>query len=223
MKLLEAQNNRDEIIQEFAAAKFLLETEQRKIQESGFGIIPIDVQIRFDNAQGALLNIDNTISSLKQEQTKPETTNKKYWETKKKEAQERLDALTDIEAAGSKGAALKAKINEYDKKINTFSTNTTKQENQAEKLRQQREKLTQEIEKSAKERQEAIINSEFNTQQMKIDLMEEGADKELAQIQLNYERQYKEIADRERWLLEKIQEEEKKRWERITRIMKRRG
>ena len=48
---------------------------------------------------------------------------------------------------------------------------------------------------------------------MKIDLMEEGADKELAQIQLNYERQYKEIADRERWLLEKIQEEEKKRWE----------
>lgn len=213
VKLLEAQNNRDEIIQEFAAAKFLLETEQRKIQESGFGIIPIDVQIRFDNAQGALLNIDNTISSLKQEQTKPETTNKKYWETKKKEAQERLDALTDIEAAGSKGAALKAKINEYDKKINTFSTNTTKQENQAEKLRQQREKLTQEIEKSAKERQEAIINSEFNTQQMKIDLMEEGADKELAQIQLNYERQYKEIADRERWLLEKIQEEEKKRWE----------
>lgn len=84
MKLLEAQNNRDEIIQEFAAAKFLLETEQRKIQESGFGIIPIDVQIRFDNAQGALLNIDNTISSLKQEQTKPETTNKNIGKRRKK-------------------------------------------------------------------------------------------------------------------------------------------
>lgn len=140
--------------------------------------------------------------------------NKAYWEKLKKEAQEKLDALTDIEAAGKKGAELKAKINEYDKKINAFSTNASKQDSEAEKLRQQRERLTQEIERSAKERQEAIINSEFNIQQAKIDLMEEGSDKELAQIQLNYERQYKEISDRERWLLEKIQEEEKKRWER---------
>ncbi|MFQ7088236.1 MAG: hypothetical protein ACLRTD_28120, partial [Bacteroides sp.] len=155
MKLLEAQNNRDEIIQEFAAASFCLK-QNSKIQESGFGIIPLMYRYALIMHKGHY-NIDNTISSLKQEQTKPETTNKKYWETKKKEAQERLDALTDIEAAGSKGAALKAKINEYDKKINTFSTNTTKQENQAEKLRQQREKLTQEIEMSAKERQEAII------------------------------------------------------------------
>lgn len=214
VKLLEAQNNRDQIIQEFAAAKFLLETEQRKIQESGFGIIPIDVQIRFNNAQEALNGIDNIISPLKQAQDAPKVQNKAYWETLKKEAQEKLDALTDIEAAGKKGAELKAKINEYDKKINAFSTNASKQDSEAEKLRQQRERLTQEIERSAKERQEAIINSEFNIQQTKIDLMEEGSDKELAQIQLNYERQYKEISDRERWLLEKIQEEEKKRWER---------
>lgn len=192
VKLLEAQNNRDEIIQEFAAAKFLLETEQRKIQESGFGIIPIDVQIRFDNAQGALLNIDNTISSLKQEQTKPETTNKKYWETKKKEAQERLDALTDIEAAGSKGAALKAKINEYDKKINTFSTNTTKQENQAEKLRKEQEMLRSQNEKvlqleskQSLERQRQQQDLENQAAQAKINAMTDGYEKEKAQRDLN--------------------------------------
>lgn len=192
VKLLEAQNNRDQIIQEFAAAKFLLETEQRQIQESGFGIIPIDVQIRFNNAQEALKNIDNTISPLKQAQDAPEVQNKAYWEKQKKEAQEKLDALTNIEAAGKKGAELKAKIREYDKKINAFSSSTSKQDSETEKFRQQQEairaqndKLIQLESEQALERRRQQEDIENQLTQSKIDAMSDGFKKEQAQRELN--------------------------------------
>nr|DAE23346.1 MAG TPA: tail tape measure protein [Myoviridae sp. ctcPl3] len=115
----------------------------------------------------------------------PVVYNKTYWETKKKEAQEQLDALTDIEAASSKGAALKAKINEYDKKINAFSTNTTKQENQAKKLRQQQEKITELERKQSIERQRKTIDLENQAAQAKINAMTDGYEKEKAQRDLN--------------------------------------
>lgn len=46
--------------------------------------------------------------------------NKKYWEEQKKNAEAELEALSDIEAKGAKGAALKKKIAEYQKKIDLF-------------------------------------------------------------------------------------------------------
>ena len=46
--------------------------------------------------------------------------NKKYWEEQKKSSEAELEALSDIEANGAKGAALKKKIAEYQKKIDLF-------------------------------------------------------------------------------------------------------
>lgn len=73
-----------------------------------------------------------------------------------------------------------------------------------------------EIKKSTQSIKDALTKSEIDIQQQVIDLKEEGSEKELAQIQLNYDKQYYEIAKRERELLEKLQEEERKKWEQNT-------
>lgn len=62
----------------------------------------------------------------------------------------------------------------------------------------------------------------MSIQQQQIDLMEDGSDKELALIRLNYEKRYQEIVKEERELLQKLQEEERKQWEKQTPNLKRR-
>ena len=59
--------------------------------------------------------------------------NKKYWEGKKKEAQDKLDALTDIQAKGKEGEKLKVKISKYDTKLESYST-TNKANKQLSKV-----------------------------------------------------------------------------------------
>lgn len=105
------------------------------------------------------------------------------------------------------------KIADIFKKLTGKSINDKSSVNQADKLRKQQEKLTEEIKKSVQARKEALIQSEMDIQQQVIDLKKEGSEKELAQIQLNYDKQYYEIAKRERELLEKLQEEERKQWQ----------
>lgn len=46
---------------------------------------------------------------------------KKYWEDKKKEAQSKLDALSDIAAKGKQGDVLRKEIDGYNKKLDAFS------------------------------------------------------------------------------------------------------
>lgn len=109
--------------------------------------------------------------------------------------------------------ALVKQKNEAKEKLKIYDDDSSKQESAAEKLRKEQEKLTEEIKKSAQVRKEALIQSEMDIQQQVIDLKKEGSEKELAQIQLNYDKQYYEIAKRERELLEKLQEEERKQWQ----------
>lgn len=70
-----------------------------------------------------------------------------------------------------------------------------------------------EIQKSAQSIKDALIKSEFDIQQQQINLGEEGSKKQLAQIRLNYDKRYQEIAKEERELLQKLQDEERKQWE----------
>lgn len=70
-----------------------------------------------------------------------------------------------------------------------------------------------EIQKSAQSIKDAVIKSEIDIQQQQIDLKEEGNEKQLAQIRLNYDKHYQEIQKEERELLQKLQDEERKQWE----------
>lgn len=70
-----------------------------------------------------------------------------------------------------------------------------------------------EIQKAAQSIKDAVIKSEIDIQQQQIDLKEEGSEKQLAQIRLNYDKRYQEIIKEERDLLQKLQDEERKQWE----------
>lgn len=72
---------------------------------------------------------------------------------------------------------------------------------------------TKEIQKAAQLIKDAVIKSEIDIQQQQIDLKEEGNEKQLAQIRLNYDKRYQEIQKEERELLQKLQDEERKQWE----------
>lgn len=115
---------------------------------------------------------------------------KSYWEKQKKDAQSQLDALTDIEAAGKKGATLKDQINDYDKKINAFSASKTasqekKEESAAEKLRKQNEKLKELSSKQSIEQERTEENLQNQLAQSKINAMANGFDRVQAQRELD--------------------------------------
>lgn len=72
---------------------------------------------------------------------------------------------------------------------------------------------SKEIQNAAQSIKDAVIKSEIDIQQQQIDLDEEGSKKQLAQIRLNYDKRYQEIQKEERDLLQKLQDEERKQWE----------
>lgn len=186
VKLLEAKNSRDEISQEFDDAKLSLEEEQRKIKESGFGIIPIDVQIRFDNAKEQLSNIDKIIASL---MGKSSQTYKEAYDTAKIEWKAAQKAFEESKKK-SKAEYVAAK-KDLDDKEKVFKdlggvTNTSKQESAADKLRKEQEK-----------RNEALLTLQRNNQKSEIDLMEEGSKKKIAQIELDYKNEIAAIKKQE--------------------------
>lgn len=70
-----------------------------------------------------------------------------------------------------------------------------------------------EIKRASQDIKDTLTKSEIDIQQQQIDLKEEGNEKQLAQIRLNYDKRYQEIQKEERELLQKLQDEERKQWE----------
>lgn len=83
--------------------------------------------------------------------------------------------------------------------------------------------VSKEIERASQEIKETIAKSEMDIRQKEIDLMEKGSEKGLAQIRLNYDKRYQEIQKEERELLRKMQDEERKQWEKDNPNFKKRN
>lgn len=195
VKILEAKNDRDQILQEFLSAKMTLEEEQRKIKDSGFGEIPIWVQIRFDNAKKALSNIDEIIKGLIGGQQSSVTykeaydTAKREWRTAQKALEEsKKKSKTDYEAA-------KKNLDEKEKIFKGLggNTDTSKQESAAEKRKKEAEKQKKEQQKSAEE----LLTLRRQNQQDEINLMKDGTEKKLKQIDLDYQKELDSIRKQE--------------------------
>lgn len=73
--------------------------------------------------------------------------------------------------------------------------------------------LAEAIRKGTEERKDAEIATEVELLQEKIDLMNEGSEKVIAQIHLNYDKRFLAIQKEERALLQKRQKEERMQWE----------
>ena len=137
---------------------------------------------------------------------------KAYWEKQKKDAEDQLAALTDIEAIGKKGEELRKKIKKYDEILKTAyasgksGVSNTGQQNadllatEAANRKKQEEQYTKQLSDQAKD-------SEFEISQARIDAKKDGIDKELAQNKLNYKRLEEQNRRRLREMLDNLAEQ----------------
>lgn len=199
VKLMEARSNREQIIREYNIARQILQEEQEKIKNFPFATIPIDVQIRFNNAQAALKGIDGTISGLESQREASEKSYQQAYKEAKAVYEAKLKAVEDAKK-GTESAYKKA-VEELEaaeksyKSLGGITGDTlAKQENDAKKDAERQKKEQQQL-------AEELLQLRFKNQQDEINLMEDGAEKKRKQIELDYQKEYTEIQKLEReWL-----------------------
>lgn len=142
-----------------------------------------------------------TLQSAREKQSK----NKKYWETKKKEAETALNSIASsqkklMDAGKSKGideAVVKSykdnvkKLKEAEKELKVYDS-SSKQEKASEKQKKEQQKSAEEL-----------LSLRRQNQQDEVSLMKEGTEKKLKQIDLDYQKELDAIKKQEKDLSEK--------------------
>lgn len=198
VKLMEARSNREQIIREYNIARQILQEEQEKIKNFPFATIPIDVQIRFNNAQAALKGIDGTISGLESQREASEKTYQQAYKEAKAVYEAKLKAVEDAkkgtESAYKKAVEeLKAAEKTYKSLGGVTGDTLTKQENNAKKNAERQKKEQQQL-------AEELLQLRRTNQQEETNWMEEGPEKKRRQIELDYQREIDEIRkQRKKW------------------------
>lgn len=198
VKLMEARSNREQIIREYNIARQILQEEQEKIKNFPFATIPIDVQIRFNNAQAALKGIDGTISGLESQREASEKTYQQAYKEAKAVYEAKLKAVEDAkkgtESAYKKAVEeLEAAEKSYKSLGGVTGDTLAKQENNAKKDAERQKKEQQQV-------AEELLQLRRTNQQEEINLMEEGSEKKRRQIALDYQREIDEIRkQRKKW------------------------
>lgn len=187
VKLMEARSNREQIIREYNIARQILQEEQEKIKNFPFATIPIDVQIRFNNAQAALKGIDGTISGLESQREASEKSYQQAYKEAKAVYEAKLKAVEDAkkgtESAYKKAVEeLEAAEKSYKSLGGVTGDNLTKQENNAKKDAERKKKEQQQV-------AEELLQLRRTNQQEEINLMEEGSEKKRRQIELDYQKE----------------------------------
>lgn len=108
--------------------------------------------------------------------------NKAYWEAQKKEAEAALEAMDASLKGSSKWNELVAKIAESDEKIKQYSVSS---------------KTVKATIKAQKKLSDQILANDIAFQQTRIDLMKEGKDKELAEIDLETQQKIQKLKENE--------------------------
>lgn len=187
VKLMEARSNREQIIREYNIARQILQEEQEKIKNFPFATIPIDVQIRFNNAQAALKGIDGTISGLESQREASEKTYQQAYKEAKAVYEAKLKAVEDAkkgtESAYKKAVEeLEAAEKSYKSLGGVTGDTLAKQENNAKKDAERQKKEQQQV-------AEELLQLRRTNQQEEINLMEEGSEKKRRQIELDYQKE----------------------------------
>lgn len=198
VKLMEARSNREQIIREYNIARQILQEEQEKIKNFPFATIPIDVQIRFNNAQAALKGIDGTISGLESQREASEKSYQQAYKEAKAVYEAKLKAVEDAKK-GTESAYKKA-VEELEVAEKSYKSlggvigdTLAKQENNAKKDAERQKKEQQQL-------AEELLQLRRTNQQEEINLMEEGSEKKRRQIELDYQREIDEIRkQRKKW------------------------
>ena len=152
----------------------------------------------------ALEDFEKADEQAKKESEKPIIFNKKYWEGQKKEAEEALNSI----ASSQKKLLDAGKFEGIDASvIKSYKDNTKKLKEAEKELKvydssSKRESATNKQKKDQQKLAEELLSLRRQNQQAEIDLMKEGTEKELKQIDLDYQRKLDAIKKKEKELSE---------------------
>lgn len=183
-------------------------------------------KVNFGGVKGTFskTELEGQIGILESEQNKrnkPKFTTKKGLQDQKKELQAQLDALSEIEAKGKKGAELRKKINAISEREKVYSaTSDTKATAKAERARKQQikdanahQKAVNDLESKKIAKSQAQVELENQVEQSRIDAMQEGYEKERAQRELNHKKELEDIEKQRRDFLQRKRDEAKSKFE----------
>ncbi len=131
--------------------------------------------------QNALNDLEKAKEEAKKENSKPIIYNKKYWEDKKKEAEDARNTL-DVSQKNSD------KWNKYTKQILDAQEQIAKYSDPSKQGRQTQKEATSQL-KQQEKLSEELLSLRRKNQQDEINLMEDGTEKKLVQIDLDYQKE----------------------------------
>ena len=202
VKLMEAESNREQIVQEYNAARQALQEAQEKLKNTPFAQIPFEIQLRFNNAQKAMNESDNLIAGLKSEQSKSDKSYKDAYNEAKKEYEAKLKAVEDAKKSTEKEykkavEELETAEKKYKELGGVTGSKLDRQENQTakreESIRKQTDILSTLEERQALERAREAVDLENQVEQARINAMADGNEKILAQRELDDKKELQAI------------------------------
>ncbi|MFV0325925.1 MAG: tape measure protein [Bacteroides xylanisolvens] len=155
-------------------------------------------------------------SELSSRNPKAETKNKSYWEKKKKEAEAVLESIASdqkrlMDAGNFKGIDAKIAesyktnsklLKEAEKELKPYDS-YSKQENQAEKVRKQTDKYNVLLSKQALEEKRTTEDLQAQVDEARVKAMDEGSQKTIAEMELNFKKERQAIDRQKEDLLRK--------------------
>lgn len=144
--------------------------------------------------------------------------NKKYWEDYKKEQQGLLDAMTEAQLKTEEAAKIRRNIADAQKKIDAYSvskgtTAAAREQKQDNQIDVQTAERTQKIQEYAEDVAREARQAELDIEQARIDGMNEGLEKELAQNELNYKRLIEVNVQRQAEMVERLRDMKELEWQ----------
>ena len=153
----------------------------------------------------AVEDFEKADEQAKKEAEKPVIFNKKYWEGQKKEAEDALNSIASSQKKmldagkfeGIDASVIKSykdntkKLKEAEKELKVYDS-SSKRESAANKQKKEQQKTAEEL-----------LSLRRQNQQAEIDLMKEGTEKKLKQIDLDYQKELDAIKKQEKELSEK--------------------
>lgn len=154
--------------------------------------------------------------------------NKKYWEDYKKEQQGLLDAMTEAQLKTEEAAKIRRNIADAQKKIDAYSvskgtTAAAREQKQDNQIAVQTAERTQKIQEYAEDVAREARQAELDIEQARIDGMNEGLEKELAQNELNYKRLIEANVQRQAEMVERLRDVKELEWQNANPKAKEQG
>lgn len=139
-----------------------------------------------------------------------EVQNKEFWEKRKKDAESRLAALSDIKAKSEEGLSIKKEIEEYDKRLEAFNINRKKGTDDKAEMQQ---RLMDIEAQQARDRERRVRDQELAIAAARISGMAEGNEKVLQQADLDYREELDRIRRQQEDLLAQREKDARELWE----------